>query len=107
MTENTNQTTILVDVADKRRLDRKKVHKREPYSEVVKRVLDELEESKSDLEDGGTMGNVKQSGRASRIDELVETTAQELGRISKGRLAGWTPKDRSHEKLLRAQAKGD
>lgn len=37
---------------------------------------------------------------------LVEKTAKDLGRITKGRLTRWTPKDRSHEKLL-TEAKGE
>ena len=38
-----NETTIMIAVADKARLDKLKVHKREPYRDVIKRLLDQTD----------------------------------------------------------------
>jgi len=40
-----DETTIMISVADKARLDRLKVHRREPYRDVIKRLLDQTEKA--------------------------------------------------------------
>ncbi len=35
----------MIEVADKMRLDRLKVHRREPYRDVIKRLLDQTEKT--------------------------------------------------------------
>jgi hypothetical protein len=37
------ETAISIAVEDKVKLDKFKVHRREPYREVIKRILDEME----------------------------------------------------------------
>ncbi len=39
------ETTIAIAVEDKARLDKLKVHRREPYRDVVRRVLDQIEKT--------------------------------------------------------------
>lgn len=40
-----DETTIMISVTDKMRLDRMKVHRREPYRDVIKRLLDQTEKA--------------------------------------------------------------
>ena len=90
MQSNNDETTILVSTRDKRRLDRRKIHSREPYREVLKRVLDEVD-------------GYEQAGQKARIAETQKHTngiEDTLGKIVKGRLAHWSPSNRSHEKIL-------
>ena len=41
------KTTIQIDIEIKKRLDQLKVHPREPYNDVIKRLLDHYQSSKS------------------------------------------------------------
>lgn len=45
-TNPTTTTTISILLADKNRLDRLKLHRREPYSEVLNRLLNDIERLK-------------------------------------------------------------
>lgn len=38
-----DETTIMIAMADKARLDKLKVHRREPYRDVIKRLLDQAD----------------------------------------------------------------
>jgi hypothetical protein len=87
--QSNDETTILVSTQDKRRLDRRKVHSREPYREVLKRVLDEV-----DRYEGG------QAIRGSETQKKVDRIEGMLDKIVKGRLVNWSASNRSHEKLL-------
>ena len=90
MQPNEETTTILVSTQDKHRLDRRKLHSREPYREVLKRVLDEVD----GYEEGGqTKPNSEIQKRADRIEDM-------LNKIVKGRLVKWSTSKRSHEKIL-------
>ena len=88
--QSNDDTTILVSAKDKRRLDRRKLHSREPYREVLKRVLDEVDR----YEEGGqkTRGSEAQR-QADRIEGMLDGIVQ-------GRLANWSTSNRSHEKIL-------
>ncbi|HEV2119506.1 MAG TPA: hypothetical protein VGS11_05315 [Candidatus Bathyarchaeia archaeon] len=43
--DKSDETTIMIAVADKIRLDRLKVHRREPYRDVIKRLLDQTDKT--------------------------------------------------------------
>jgi hypothetical protein len=40
------ETTIAITISDKLRLDKLKIHRREPYKEVIGRILDDLDSLK-------------------------------------------------------------
>lgn len=86
--QSNEETTILVSTSEKRRLDKRKLHPREPYRDVVKRVLDEVDRYESDKTSQGTQ------------IEMVDQVESQLAKIVKGRLAKWSTSDRSHEKIL-------
>jgi hypothetical protein len=46
MSENEPDTTISISKSDKLRLDKLKIHRREPYRELIARLLDDLEKVK-------------------------------------------------------------
>ena len=46
MSEPGQYTTISISLQDKSRLDALKIHHREPYKEVISRLLDDIEEIK-------------------------------------------------------------
>jgi hypothetical protein len=46
MSETEKDTTISISSYDKKRLDSWKIHRREPYKEVINRILDDLEKMK-------------------------------------------------------------
>lgn len=46
MSEQDKETTISISVSDKKRLDKLKVHRREPYRELINRILNDLEKIK-------------------------------------------------------------
>jgi hypothetical protein len=89
MQSNDENTTILVSKQEKRRLDRKKLHSREPYRDVLKRVLDEADR----YEKGKAQPNLKSQKATDRVEA-------ELDKIVKGRLAKWSTSTRSHETIL-------
>ena len=91
--QSNDETTILVSTREKRRLDKRKLHTREPYREVVKRVLDEVDRYEES-------GKTSQEIEINKVIDQAETT---LGKIVKGRLARWSTSDRSHEKILLAE----
>jgi hypothetical protein len=43
MNESEQDTTISIAISDKKRLDGLKMHRREPYKEVIHRILDDIE----------------------------------------------------------------
>ncbi|MFI5421920.1 MAG: hypothetical protein ACHQ1H_13205 [Nitrososphaerales archaeon] len=88
MQTDSDGTTILVSMREKRRLDRRKLHAREPYQEVLKRVLDEV--------DSYERRDQRVRGSETQGREIEET----LDKIVEGRLANWSPSNRSHEKML-------
>jgi len=88
--QSNDETTILVSTQDKRRLDQRKLHSREPYREVLKRVLDEVDR----YEEGGrTTRDSETKKQADRIEGMFD-------KIVKGRLEKWSTANRSHEKIL-------
>ncbi len=42
-----SETTISISKSDKERLDKLKIHRREPYKEVISRLLDDIQVIKS------------------------------------------------------------
>jgi hypothetical protein len=88
--QSNDKTTILVARRDKLRLDRRKLHSREPYREVLKRVLDEADSR----EEGGSM---IQGSEAQKQSDRIEAI---LDKIVRGRLAKWSTSNRSHERIL-------
>jgi len=45
LSDQSKETTIMIAVVDKIRLDKLKVHRREPYRDVIKRLLDQIEKT--------------------------------------------------------------
>ena len=91
--KSNDETTIIVSTREKCRLDKRKLYTREPYRDVVKRVLDEVD-------------RYEESGKAAEemeIKKAIDRAETALDRIVKGRLAKWFPSDRSHDKILLAE----
>lgn len=63
-----DETTIMIAVADKARLDKLKVHRREPYRDVINRLLDQADKT------GSTKGPLYIRGL---IDSVVGRPSQE------------------------------
>jgi len=88
--QSNDETTILVARRDKLRLDRRKLHSREPYREVLKRVLDEAD---SHEQGGPTIQGSEAQKQSDRIEDMLD-------KIVRGRLVKWSTSNRSHEKIL-------
>jgi hypothetical protein len=88
--QSNDETTILVSTQDKRRLDRRKLHSREPYREVLKRVLDEVD----------SYEKIDRKILVSETKKQAERIEDTLDKIVQGRLVNWSPSNRSHEKML-------
>jgi hypothetical protein len=67
------ETTISISRSDKARLDRFKIHRREPYKEVVSRLLDDLEKLRKTAS-GGRLPSESPLSYSSFIKGLIEST---------------------------------
>lgn len=68
--EEGKDTTIAISSVDKKRLDAWKIHRREPYKEVISRILDGLETMRAS---GQRLPNEKPVSYPSYIKGLIDS----------------------------------
>lgn len=73
MSEAEKDTTISISIYDKKRLDKWKVHRREPYKEVINRILDDLDKMK---QAGTKLPSEPPQAYSSYIKALIESMSQ-------------------------------
>jgi hypothetical protein len=69
-----SETTISISRSDKSRLDKLKIHRREPYREVLGRLLDDIETIKKS---GARLPNEPPQTYTSFIKGLIDSTVNE------------------------------
>jgi hypothetical protein len=67
-------TTISITFSDKTRLDKLKIHRREPYKEVIGRLLDDVEKIKRS---GQRLPSEPPQSYTSYIKGFIDSTAPE------------------------------
>ena len=76
MSETERDTTISISILDNMRLDWLKVHRREPYKEVISRILDDIEKIKGS---GVRLPSEPAQSYSSYIKALIESRNQASG----------------------------
>jgi hypothetical protein len=71
-----SETTISISRSDKMRLDQLKIHRREPYKEVLARLLDDIDKIKKS---GGNLPSEPPKSYSSFIKGLIDSTVNQSG----------------------------